>query len=424
MMKVQTSSEDICQFLYTLARDRMGENVWLELNNVRTLIVQNISDADYILRRNYTNYEKNMVWFKQALGTSRFFENGTAWKKHKNLTQPYLNSFDDKHVLKLSIKYGREALDEFSSSNQPRLNDKTFREMAMAIFIESFFFIPFKETGLDIESIAELMAYSSAFSFIPANTNGSDNREKIVKLRRIRRRVRDSLAMFRNMSSDIHMINRMINAESEQKSKFIMEDEIMTFLAAGSESTAAAMSWICYLLACNPSVQESLHQEVISYPEPKCWGDLIKMQGLLTFISESVRHYPPVPLIIRQSLSADVIGSEQIGEKENIIISFIGIMHDEQQYQNPWGINITPPPYCPLKDKNSALNLAFSRGPRICGGKDFALIEMASLVYIFLKYACFSLTSDSLPVFHWRSQLLCKDGQPVKVILRSDISRR
>ncbi|QDK84044.1 cytochrome P450 [Citrobacter amalonaticus] len=52
-------------------------------------------------------------------------------------------------------------------------------------------------------------------------------------------------------------------------------------------------------------------------------------------------------------------------------------------------------PYCSLKDKNSALNLAFSRGPRICGGKGFALIEMASLVYIFLKYACFSLTSDS-----------------------------
>lgn len=417
-MKVHSSSEDICRLLYALARERGGENVWLELNDVRTLIVQNSLDADYVLRRNYANYEKNMAWFRQALGASRFFENGDAWKKHKNLTQPYLNNFDDVNVVRLSVQYGEQALRQFAQAGGMTLDDKTFREMAMAVLIENFFSVSLSETALDIEPIAQLMAHSSAFSFVPAGGSGTDNRRKLVQLRALRRRVRDALAVFRHEYGNAPMLARILRAEAAPESQVVLEDELMTFLAAGSESTAAAMSWICYLLASYPSEQERLHREISSYPAPTCWQNLSQMQGLLAFISEAMRLYPPIPVIIRQSLKADSIGADAVGEKENILISFIGIMHDERQYPNPWEMNLKEPPYSPLEDKNSAMHVAFSRGPRLCGGKDFALVEMAGFVYAFLQHASFSLTSDAPPDFLWRSQMLHRGGQPVKVMLR------
>ncbi len=82
------ASTDICNVLYALAKSHNGKNVWLTLNEVPTLVIQTKHDADYVLRRNYVNYEKNMAWFRQALGSSRFFENGQLWKNHKKLTQP------------------------------------------------------------------------------------------------------------------------------------------------------------------------------------------------------------------------------------------------------------------------------------------------------------------------------------------------
>lgn len=72
-VSVQCSSEDICHLLYSLARERNGQNVWLELNDVPTLIVQNAADADYVLRRNYVNYEKNMVLVQTGAGRFALF---------------------------------------------------------------------------------------------------------------------------------------------------------------------------------------------------------------------------------------------------------------------------------------------------------------------------------------------------------------
>ncbi|WP_111741666.1 cytochrome P450 [Leminorella richardii] len=417
-VSVQCSSEDICHLLYSLARERNGQNVWLELNDVPTLIVQNAADADYVLRRNYVNYEKNMAWFRQALGASRFFENGDAWKKHKNLTQPFLNNFNDADVVKYSIQYGQRALKQFLQADGETLDDRTFREMAMAVLIESFFSLSLEDVALDVEPIAQLMAYSSEFSFIPAGESGLAKRRKLVQLRALRYHVRDSLAVFRQTGVTSPMLARMLRAESEPGSQIVLEDELMTFLAAGSESTAAAMGWVCYSLARHPEVQEKLYREVSACTTPSRWEDLSQMPGLMAFISEVMRLYPPIPVIIRQSLNADRIGSEAISEKENILVSFIGILHDERRYPNPWEMNLREPPYSPLADKESALHIAFSRGPRLCGGKDFALVEMAGFVHTFIKHATFSLTSEAAPEFLWRSQMLCRGSQPVRVAHR------
>ena len=422
-MKVHSPGQDICHLLYSLAREKNGKNVWLELNGVWTLIVQNAHDADYILRRNHANYEKNMVWFRLALGVSRFFENGDAWKKHRSLTQPFLNNTDDVNIVKLSILHGEQTLQAFSQADSLTLDDKMFREMAMAVLIENFFPVSFREMAFDTDPIAQLMACSSEFSFIPAGESGTNNRRKLVQLRALRRHVHDSLAIFRHEFGNTPILAQIIRAEQEPDSQVLLEDELMTFLAAGSESTAAAMSWICYLLARYPDEQEKLYREICGAPEPTCWQDLSRMQRMLSFISEAMRLYPPIPAIIRQSLKADLIGADAVGAKENILISFIGILHDERHYPCPWEMNLSEHAGSPLEDKNSAVHTAFSKGPRLCGGKRFALIEIAGFVYTFLKHASFSLTSDFPPQFHWRSQMLRQGGQPVKVTLRTKSSR-
>ncbi|WP_168189666.1 cytochrome P450 [Limnobaculum zhutongyuii] len=416
-------STDICHYLYSLADEQNGKNVSLMLNGVPTLIVQNREDAEYVLRRNYANYEKNMVWFKQALGASRFFENGQIWKLHKNLTQPFLNRFDDQQTVKLAIHYAQQGLAQLINGGregQVTLDDGIFRKMAMAVFLENFFPISLEESGINIDSIAELMEFSSEFSFIPAGTLNTQHRRRLVKLRALRRQVNGQLQIFRDPKYTNPLLERILQAEAEPENQVVLEDELMAFLAAGSESTAATMSWVCYLLACHPEQQEKLYQEVMAHPQPTNWQQLSQMPGLMTFISEALRLYPPIPIIIRQALGKDRIGDDEISEQQNIIISFIGIMRNQNVYQNPAELNLRDDDYSPLNDKESGIGISFSHGPRICGGKDFALVELAGFVYTFLKQASFTLTSDLPPRFYWKSQMVNQGGQPVRVTPRSN----
>ena len=41
-----------------------------------------------------------------------------------------------------------------------------------------------------------------------------------------------------------------------------VRDQVLTFLIAGHETTALALSWTWYLLSRNPEVENKLHQEL------------------------------------------------------------------------------------------------------------------------------------------------------------------
>jgi hypothetical protein len=87
-------ASEFCNLLYQLAARRPGRNVELELNGVPVMIVQDIDDANRVLRANAANYRKNLNWFRQALGASRLTEDGEAWRVRRDASQEFLVRFD------------------------------------------------------------------------------------------------------------------------------------------------------------------------------------------------------------------------------------------------------------------------------------------------------------------------------------------
>lgn len=61
---------------------------------------------------------------------------------------------------------------------------------------------------------------------------------------------------------------------------------------------------------------------------------------------------------------------------------------------------------------------ACSSPGEICGGKQFALVELVTALSVFLTQAHFELTSQEPPVFHWQSRMLRQEGRPVRVVSR------
>ena len=94
------------------------------------------------------------------------------------------------------------------------------------------------------------------------------------------------------------------------------------------------------------------------------------------------------------------------------MISFVGIQNDTRLRANPWVVDLEKGSD---KGGDKGGDAAFGFGPRICGGKQFALVELMSFVSVFLAHARFESTSSAEPIFHWKAQMLRQGGQAVRV---------
>ncbi|KAI0695585.1 cytochrome P450 [Cerioporus squamosus] len=85
--------------------------------------------------------------------------------------------------------------------------------------------------------------------------------------------------------------------------------QMSTFILAGMDTTSNALSRILHLLAQHPSVQENLRTEIreargCSSPDDEgsdiSYDDLVKLPYLDAICRETLRLYPPVPLLMRR----------------------------------------------------------------------------------------------------------------------------
>lgn len=411
-----TLSSNVCDQLYEIARNQNGANVRVCFNGVETLIVQRIEDADYILRLNASNYRKNMHWFQQTLGLSRFSEDGRDWEIRRNLTQTYFNRFDREKAFQLASNYGEIGVERLitHSLNAPVIDDNILREMTASVVIDNFFGVQLGDTKIDLTALAELMAISSDYSFVPKGKTNALYRNRLSIIPNLRRRILDQLSYFRMPEiTRTPLLKDLLQADAREEDRVIFEHEMLTFIAAGSETTAATMSWVCYLLALYPEIQDRLRVNVIQYwnEYSKSWNSLSQLKALARFISEALRLFPPTPIVARYAIDDDVIGDTVVSPGQNIMVSFIGIHHDARFRKDPWQLNIDDK----AETKPSGDTMAFSIGPRVCGGKQFALLEMVTFLSVFLRKAHFTLTSAEPPTFFWKSQMLRDGGQPVRV---------
>ncbi len=409
-------SSGICAQLYDFARTHNGQNISTTLNGVDVRIIQRHEDADHILRLNAANYHKNMAWFRLVFGPSRFSEDGHAWQIRRELTQSYFNKFDREKTFQLASHYATQAISSLTktATASDRIDDAILRTMTASVLVENFFDIKLEATGIDLSILATFMEAGSDYSFVPHGKTTDLYRNRLQQLPDLRRTVLRQLGYFRDPElPQSPLLHDLLAADQREADRIVLEHELMTFMAAGAETSAATMSWACYLLALYPEIQDrlrSLSQAFWQSSHPS-WKTLASIAPLARFISETLRLFPPTPIVARYAIADDELSDNSVPAGQNIMVSFIGIQHDKRLRDNPWQPDITDS----RAQIASGDTTAFSIGPRVCGGKQFALLEMITFLSVFLTRARFELTSDEPPAYLWKSQMLRQGGQPVRV---------
>jgi cytochrome P450 len=166
-----------------------------------------------------------------------------------------------------------------------------------------------------------------------------------------------------------------------------VRDEVVTLIVAGHETVAATLTWTWVLLAEHPEAEQRVHAEVDACPAPGSDGWDIDILERLPYtravIDECLRLYPPAWVITRRSLEPDTLGGLELPVSATVIISPYAIHRDTQWWPNP--DRFDPDRFLgetsPSESGTGPLTyLPFGAGPRLCIGRDLALMEAPLVV--------------------------------------------
>jgi cytochrome P450 len=156
-----------------------------------------------------------------------------------------------------------------------------------------------------------------------------------------------------------------------------IEDQMLTMIFAGYETTASALAFALYSLATEPDIRESFHDEIDTVldgnlPTQNTIGDLELTSRIIT---ETLRLYPPIHTIPRQTTRDVDVGSYRIPSDEQVHLSIIAVHRDERYYDDP--LEFRPNRW--TDDFEEELDdyafIPFGGGRRTCIAREFARLE-------------------------------------------------
>ncbi len=173
-----------------------------------------------------------------------------------------------------------------------------------------------------------------------------------------------------------------------------IRDQIVNFIFAGYDTTASALTWTLYCLATNPTNQNDCRQE--SLKTTNTFADLSNLQTTKQCIQESMRLYPPVWSIHRQSEEKDEIDKQQFDAHTYFMICAYTLHRDPDFWEKP--ADFIPQRFSADNMRGKAFQyIPFGQGERVCIGQSLAIMESQLILSILLRQFTFTYKQTKPP---------------------------
>ncbi|XP_004442896.1 PREDICTED: cytochrome P450 3A12-like [Ceratotherium simum simum] len=228
----------------------------------------------------------------------------------------------------------------------------------------------------------------------------------------------------------VDFLQLMINSQNSKEldtHKALSDLELVAqstiFIFAGYETTSTSLSFLMYLLATHPDVQQKLQEEIdgtFSNKAPPTYDALVQMEYLDMVLNESLRLFPVVSRLQRVC-NKDVEINEVFIPKGTLVTVPTFTLHRASEFW-PEPEEFHPERFS-KKNKDSInpyLYLPFGTGPRNCIGMRFATVNMKLAVVRILQNFSFKPCKETqIPLKLGRRGVL----QPQKPIVLTVESR-
>ncbi|KAJ6879244.1 hypothetical protein NC652_032728 [Populus alba x Populus x berolinensis] len=422
-------------------------------------------NVEYILKTNFENYGKGDLNYNNLsglLGDGIFTVDGDKWRQQRKVSSyefstKVLRDFSSvvfrKNVAKLA-----NIVSEAAKANQ----SMDIQDLFMKSTLDSIFKVAF---GVELDSMCgsneEGVKFTSAFDDASALTlwRYVDVFWKIKRFLNIG----SEAALKKNVKVVNDFVYKLINKKIELMrnseevsslkkddilSRFLqvtendptyLRDIILNFVIAGKDTTAAALSWLIYMLCKHPAVQNKIAQEVKEATKVKEITDfaefaasineeaLEKMKYLHAAITETLRLYPSVPVDAKVCFSDDTL-PDGFNVRKGDMVAYqpyaMGRMKfiwgdDAEEYKPERWFNEDGV----FQQESPFKFTAFQAGPRICLGKEFAYRQMKIFAAVLVTSFTFKLADERKPVNYRTMINLHVDGGLHKSSITPKLSR-
>jgi enediyne biosynthesis protein E7 len=345
--------------------------------------------AEQILQKRAANYDKNTrssSFIRSITGESLLTSNGDAWKRERRMVQP---AFHHQQIAKLAGKMAditASMLGKWRTHppDTPLDISSEMTRLTYSVVGETLFSF---ETKLDAEAIERAMGTLLPHVFnrlgqwfnlpdwlpTPSNRrfrNALAEVDKIVY--QIIERHRQEQAIDEGKFDLLTMLLQVRDEKGGSLTNQQLRNETITFLLAGHETTANALTWLFYLVAKHPNVEEQLSEEIsrVLADRSPTLADISKLTYTQAVIKETMRLYPPIWIIERRVIAEDRLGGFTLPAGSSVAISPYAMHRHPGFWDRPDEFDPTrflgAPPPC---------YLPFGLGPRFCIGNEFAMME-------------------------------------------------
>ena len=168
----------------------------------------------------------------------------------------------------------------------------------------------------------------------------------------------------------------------------VVINHLLLLFWAGYDTTASAGSWCVHLLAHHPEWQDRLRKEAFEVLGDRDFelGDVGALEQLSWFIREQERHRPSIIMFSRETVEDVEINGYTIPKGVSVMYSPYMSHHMPSCFERP---NVFDPgrwdPALGDRQAKAANLIGFGGGPRLCLGRNFALMQLRVMMTTLLR---------------------------------------
>ena len=360
----------------------------------RLLLLDDAEAALHVLQKNHHNYHKSPSYagLELVLGKGLVTSEGDLWRRQRKLVQP---AFRRRVLERMACSMADRAEDLVQSWRRRGFQRVDIHEEMMALTLriagETLFSADMADdTGPMGDALGVVLPHARRYAEsilrpppwfpTPANLRF---RKSLGTLDAVVQRLIDDRRALGADDRPADLLQLLLEATDEggAMDDRQLRDEVMTLILAGHETTANALTWIWVLLSRHPEAARRLVREVdeVVGDGAVTFAALRRLEFTHWVVQEAMRLYPPVWIVERQALAEDSVLGYRIA-KGDIVAACPYTLHRNPRYwTNPEGFD--PDRFRGgLQGSAKHAFMPFGAGPRICVGKEFAMMEAVILL--------------------------------------------
>lgn len=365
---------------------------------VPALSINDPQMVDYVLRTNAKNYTKNTLQYqslKLVTGDGLLTSDGAIWRAHRRALQPAFH----RTMQSLTLDAIRDSYEHFAHVWRAHrqveiaqaMQHVTLEVVGRSLFGASLSGNADAIAQATLKALKVVVARARTPLAFPSAIPTPNNLRMKSAVNTLDDAVAELLAApIAHPDAFITLLREAHETDPIRFNLAAVRDEIVTFIVAGHETVASALTWTLQLLNEHSPTFGELQQEARSVADP---FNLESIPLARAAFAEALRLYPPAWLITRESIHLDEIGDLAIPESTLIIMSPY-LLHRGESWTNPEVFDISR-----FLGEGSQVAradyLPFGLGSRMCIGRDMALVEGPILL------SCLLRDFDVVPTNSW-----------------------